>query len=371
MSFGKWEVNVSFNSMPQPVATAMAKLNDTLIGAKYNAIAYLGSQVVNGTNYAVLAEQTLTTNDSEKNIVTIVFNRKPGDLDATLVGIDRVLTGGAEIGGIHIDVQTDIPEDIQKIWYDCLEGYVGYKFTPIAFLGTQVVNGANYYFVVEATPVVEHPETDVVIAVVNPTADRSFSFVSILNDKANNAPTLNTKNETGNKKLKMSSPWVTYAREIHEMFGYDPEIRVEYLEDKLEVRLYVENSDKADAIAQLLPPEKYFGGVSLKITVIPANRLGSQAKTLFDRAFSGNPVFAHTTEFQGLYNQPMTYVVFKKRVVQYFSDNLGDEHALTSTLYQNIAQDLFDTSGVYYCTDIEDPVYNDGKSFGAPLGEWP
>ena len=28
MSFGKWEVNVSFNSMPQPVATAMAKLND-------------------------------------------------------------------------------------------------------------------------------------------------------------------------------------------------------------------------------------------------------------------------------------------------------------------------------------------------------
>ena len=367
MSFGKWEVNVSFDSMPQPVATAVADLNDKIIGARYNAIAYLGSQVVNGTNYAVLAEQTLATGDGGKNIVTIVFNQKPDDVNATLVGIDRVLTGGAEIGGIHIDVQTEIPTEVQKIWYDCLEGYVGYKFTPIAFLGTQVVNGADHYFVVEATPVVEHPETDVVIAVVNPTASNKFRFTSILNDKAANAPVLSA----GNKKLKLSSPWVTYAREIHEMFGRDPQIKVEYDEDNVEVKLYVDNADKADAISQILPAEKFFGGVSLKITVIPSNGLNSPAKSLFDRAFDGNPVFAHTSEFQGLYNQPVTYVVFKKYVVQYFSDNLGDEHGLTSTLYQDIARDLFEVNGTCYCTDTEDIVYNDGKNLGAPLGEWP
>ena len=53
----------------------------------------------------------------------------------------------------------------------------------------------------------------------------------------------------------------------------------------------------------------------------------------------------------------MTYVVFKKEVVQYFNDSLGDIHGVCSTLMQDIAKDIFeDTEGVYFCTDTENPV---------------
>ena len=151
----------------------------------------------------------------------------------------------------------------------------------------------------------------------------------------------------------MSAPWVTYAREIHAMFDPDPEIRVEYDEDNLEVKLYVNNQDKADAISELLPTEKIFGAISLKITVIPSNNLAATKKTLFDRAFSGNPVYSHSTDSQGLHSCPMTYVVFAKEVVQYYTDNLGDENGITSTLYQNIAEDLFNVDGAFYCTDVD------------------
>ena len=49
---------------------------------------------------------------------------------------------------------------------------------------------------------------------------------------------------------------------------------------------------------------------------------------------------------------PLTYVVLKKEVVQFFNDNLNDIHGLETTLYQTIAKDVFDGTGVFFCTDI-------------------
>lgn len=51
---GEWKVEVNVGGMPQKVATAMGEIN--MLGAEYEPIAYLGSQVVNGVNHAVLAE---------------------------------------------------------------------------------------------------------------------------------------------------------------------------------------------------------------------------------------------------------------------------------------------------------------------------
>ena len=73
--------------------------------------------------------------------------------------------------------------------------------------------------------------------------------------------------------MKLSSPWVEFYREIEALFAQDDEVKVVYEEEKNEVKLYVENARKADALAQLLPTEKTFGNVVLKITVIPANGL--------------------------------------------------------------------------------------------------
>lgn len=45
-------------------------------------------------------------------------------------------------------------------------------------------------------------------------------------------------------------------------------------------------------------------------------------------------------------------MLFKKEVVQYFTDNLGDYNGYRSTLYENIARDIFgDIVGVFFCTN--------------------
>lgn len=164
---GNWEINVNVNGMPQKVATAVGKLNETLMGAEYDPIAYLGSQVVNGTNHAVLAEQTIVTGRDSKNIVMLIFNEKPNEMEATLVNIERVVEGGAPMGGIAINPTTVISEEAMEEWNTVFEGRVGIKAEPFALLATQVVKGTNFIFAATVTPVYPDAETAISIITIN------------------------------------------------------------------------------------------------------------------------------------------------------------------------------------------------------------
>jgi hypothetical protein len=180
---GQWDVKVVTDAMPQKVATAIGKLSEQLMGAEYTPIAYLGSQAVNGTNHAVLAEQLVITGKDTKNVVVLIFNEKPGDMECTLVNIERVVESGGELGGIEVDVKTDIPEEAKKAFDTAFEGFVGSKVELIALLGTQVVKGTNYIFAATIAPVVPDPVTRVAIVIANPmTGD--ISFTDLLGTKA-------------------------------------------------------------------------------------------------------------------------------------------------------------------------------------------
>ena len=142
--------------------------------------------------------------------------------------------------------------------------------------------------------------------------------------------------------------------------------------ENMRIVLAGNNADKNAALLRLLPSEKKFGNVTLSIMVDgPVSNLAFPTpKSLFDTAFSGNPAYAYSIcpADEGYYFFSLTYVVFKNCVVQFFNDNLNDCHGLISTLYQDIAAEIFedaDLHNVYYNTDVEV-----GK-LGKPLGEWP
>ncbi len=154
-------------------------------------------------------------------------------------------------------------------------------------------------------------------------------------------------------KVGLSAPWVKFYRELDALFTDDPEVHVVFDEDQFLVKLYVENVDKAEALMQLLPAEKTFGNVTLKITVVPANNTDVTKLELFQKAFNGNPALSYVRAVQGMFD--INYVVFQNKVVQFFNDDMSDVHGLCSTLYQEIAKDVFgDSLGVYFCTDVEE-----------------
>lgn len=76
-------------NLPQKVASGFAAVFGGFTGADYQPIVYLGSQVVNGTNYLIIAKQTLVTKIPEEHIVKIVINEAP-DGTFSLVSISGV-----------------------------------------------------------------------------------------------------------------------------------------------------------------------------------------------------------------------------------------------------------------------------------------
>lgn len=178
-------------------------------------------------------------------------------------------------------------------------------------------------------------------------------------------------------KLNLSPPWAIYYRQVNALFQYDPEVKVVIDENKYILKLYVEdNPNKVEALTTLLPHEKVFGNVSLQIQIVPSNgnmieditRAKNTAELLED-ALDRNAAVSYIQHVTGMFNNPITYIVFENEVVQYFVDDLGDAHGVCSTLYQDIAKRIFgERDGIHFCTDFPS---NGDIALGTPLGEWP
>ena len=151
-------------------------------------------------------------------------------------------------------------------------------------------------------------------------------------------------------KLDIASPWVTYAERLNAFFKNDSDVRVELVNNdgNYKVNIYVENAVKAEALTKILVPEVDFGLVTLYINVIPANDETSQ-ENLFRQALAGNEAVAAIETVNVIGGGQASYILFKPHVVQYF-------HGITSTLYQDIAKEIFnlDAPGIFFCTDLED-----------------
>lgn len=169
------------------------------------------------------------------------------------------------------------------------------------------------------------------------------------------------------KEFKLAPPWITYTNELKAMFRNDPEVNVVYNNDAKEVKLYVEKQDKAEALMMLLPKTKEFGGVKLKVTVVPANG-DIDKEAIFRRAFEGNPAFSDAVTLTGVFNNPITFVVFNPEVVQFWNDNMGDAYGNWNGLMEDVARDVFgDQDGVYYSTSLIET--HEGMPVAKP-GEW-
>lgn len=178
-------------------------------------------------------------------------------------------------------------------------------------------------------------------------------------------------------RFKIAPPWVTFVNEIAAMFGDDPDITITYNNTDYCLLVKVDNEEKAAAISTLLPERRKFGNVTLDVVVSTSENkimiggeMLEESKVLFETAFKNNPAFsfARRVDYDDFTIGGITYVVFANRVVQFFNDNLNDNFGNVSTLYQEIAKDIFtpeSTKGVFFSTDVV------ADKVGMPLGEWP
>lgn len=165
-----------------------------------------------------------------------------------------------------------------------------------------------------------------------------------------------------NKSVDLIAPWREYHKKIVELFKNDPDITVDADDPDFvyevihEINIHVDDSEKAMALMMILPKEKEFGAGNItKINVIPKLLSGVTQSWIYEIAFRNNPALSSTMHVEDeLITNPLDYIIFDKKVVQYFNDDIGNPAGIRSTLYQDIAKEVFDERpGVFYTTKAE------------------
>lgn len=142
--FGGYElVNKPADKLPQPVASAMGIINAGLLGATYAPIWYVGHQLVNGVNHLLICREVRISKTADQMIVAMTINIPAGE--------------GAERGdGAHVVSIVEglrLPEELRTIVEKATKQLVGVSYTPVAYVGHQIVRGVNHYFICQAKPI--------------------------------------------------------------------------------------------------------------------------------------------------------------------------------------------------------------------------
>jgi hypothetical protein len=156
------------------------------------------------------------------------------------------------------------------------------------------------------------------------------------------------------KKVNVSAPWWTFYRKLEALFEKDQEIHTTFQEDEKRIIFRVENLDKAEALADLLPGTVTFGNVTVTIYILSDGEMDTRAE-LIKKALKGNPVLSYDQAVEGVMTNPLHYFVMRNEVAQFWNDNLHDINGRESYLYEDLAREIIgEDDGVIFCTNTPD-----------------
>lgn len=186
--------------LPEGVQVAFEKALETLTGS-YNEvipIAYIGKQIVSGTNHAVMCRVTYADEKAPAGLVVLaVYEDLDGNaqlLSSEDFSIADFSTGDEAPGGnteaepvtggwqIPEEITTaEMPEEARSAFYKALKGFTGNDLTPMVLLGTQVVAGTNYAFLCRSKTVTADPAESIQLVIVYEDLEGNAAITTIHN----------------------------------------------------------------------------------------------------------------------------------------------------------------------------------------------
>lgn len=77
--------------LPEEVATGFAKTVNSMVGAKYVPVLYVGHQIVSGMNHMILCKQTRATADAAERLVKVVLHSAPTTGEWSVDSIEQIV----------------------------------------------------------------------------------------------------------------------------------------------------------------------------------------------------------------------------------------------------------------------------------------
>ena len=129
------------------------KATKELVGATYEPVALLETQVVAGTNYRFLCKITpVVPNGKPRYSVVELYEDLSGNVSITKT-MDSELEAPTEQldGGYSEDISMKLSKDAKVAFSKATETLTGVSYDPVLFLGSQVVAGTNYRILCRTT----------------------------------------------------------------------------------------------------------------------------------------------------------------------------------------------------------------------------
>lgn len=157
-----------WNIINQPAVTlpqALASAKSVLFGSTFTPIWLVADQIVNGTNYLLIAEAVRTTLKADKRIVAIIVNIPAGSFDGEGAKIVEVIEDDELVEG------TD-PEDKVKEYFDSViepagEKLTGVGITPVLYMGKKVTKGINHVVVAQRRMISSDADPEAIVVEFN------------------------------------------------------------------------------------------------------------------------------------------------------------------------------------------------------------
>lgn len=151
------------------------KAIEGLTGVGYEPVAYLGSQVVAGTNHCFLCKSTVIYPGATNRYTLVYIYEKFDGTEEILKFEDVTLPGTADAdgtpiaGGWRYTEDPEADDNVTEVVDKATGKLLGAEYEPVAYIGSQVVAGMNHAVLCRVTA-------------VSPDAESGYALVYIYED---------------------------------------------------------------------------------------------------------------------------------------------------------------------------------------------
>ena len=177
--------------MPEDALEAFNAVGESFVGIKYTPIAYLGSQVVAGTNYGFLCRATDDAGESSPHVITVY---KDPDGNASILMKKLIMLGSCVANDspptfiasntagswcLNNEYMNDMPTGVQFVFNSAMSDFEGDEYRPITYLGWQETNnGYNYAILCSVTPSAEGYDDALAVVMISANTSAGTSAIS-------------------------------------------------------------------------------------------------------------------------------------------------------------------------------------------------
>lgn len=157
---GDWDINPKYdNSIDKEIKEVFNNTAKKLLGVKRELILYLGSQSLDGMNYAFVCRSSVVYPSALPYYEIIICNVSPQN-EMSIVKIEKIIESSqSSTGGIVCTASSEAKintsnskeaNDIIKVFKNAVKDVKDVKYTQELYVAKQVVKDTNYYFIASA-----------------------------------------------------------------------------------------------------------------------------------------------------------------------------------------------------------------------------